>query len=113
MASSKELFSAKIRPQLSVLSDHVIKAETGGYYKFHGMFMYALQRLTFVAAFSHYLETETLLTWQEAAGGAYLGVGTEQGRGKFHLDLEDYLGGLILVGNELVKDLSEHLNRLP
>lgn len=89
------LFSSKIRPQLKAFAATLPSNE---YFRFHGMFWGVLQRLVFTAAMRHYLATETLLGREEAA--AALGIETDPKLG-FHLELEDYLGGLINTSNEL------------
>lgn len=67
------------------------------------MFNFALQRLAFAAALAHYLDKEELVTRGDVASDAWMGLAAEKGQGRFHLDLEDYLGGLILVSNELAR----------
>lgn len=70
------------------------------YYRFHGMFRETMQRLAFSAAMTKYLDTEALVTREEVAK-EFLGIVVNSKEG-FHLDLEDYLTGLILMSNELV-----------
>ena len=95
-------FAAKVRPQVASLASLVEAAGAGGpYHKYHGMFTHVMQRLVFSAALAHYFRGETLLAFADAAGPDWLDVKTDPGLG-FHLEVEDFLGGLILVSNELV-----------
>ncbi len=66
------------------------------------MFNFSLQRLAFSASFCHYLECERLVTREEVASDEYLGLAVDPKKG-FHLDLEDYLAGLILLSNEMAR----------
>ncbi|XP_017376172.2 translin-like [Cebus imitator] len=66
--------------------------------KFHEHWRFALQRLVFLAAFVVYLETETLVT-QEAVT-EILGIEPDREKG-FHLDIEDYLSGALILASEL------------
>lgn len=68
------------------------------------MFNFSLQRLCFGAAFVKYLEDETLITLEEIVSDQWLDIKGHHDKGKFHLDLEDYLAGVILLSNELVSN---------
>lgn len=96
-AEAKEIICSRGRPQLHKLAELVPRNQ---YYKFYPMFNYSLQRLSFSSAFAHYLECEGLLTKEEVASDTFLGLSPDPKQG-FHLDLEDYLAGLILLGNEM------------
>uniref|UniRef100_A0A3P9MFJ5 Translin n=1 Tax=Oryzias latipes TaxID=8090 RepID=A0A3P9MFJ5_ORYLA len=61
------------------------------YYRFHEHWRFVLQRLTFLAAFVVYLESENLVTREEVA--QILGIEVVREKG-FHLDIEDYLAGV-------------------
>ena len=97
ITQSKELFASKIRPQLAALAELI---PSNQYYRFNAMFCFPMQRFCYAAALTKYLETEKLILRDELAQD-YLGVKVDPKEG-FHLDLEDYLGGLILTSNELV-----------
>ncbi|XP_033625406.1 translin-like [Asterias rubens] len=68
------------------------------YYRFHDHWRFVSQRLSFVAALIIYLESEKLITREEAA--KFMGVSTKREDG-FHLDLEDFLQGLLQLASEL------------
>ena len=91
------LFEAKVRPQVATLASAIPEHQ---YHRFHQMFNWTLQRLVFAAAMTFYLEEEKLLQRSDAC--RVLGVKLDPAEG-FHLELEDYLGGLIQMSNELVK----------
>ena len=91
------LFETKIRPQIGIMSGAIPAHQ---YHRFHQMFNWTLQRLVFAAAMTFYLEKETLIQRPDAC--AYLGLKLDPADG-FHMELEDYLGGLIMMSNELVK----------
>ncbi|XP_059823640.1 translin [Hypanus sabinus] len=68
------------------------------YYRFNEHWRFVLQRLIFLAAFVVYLESETLVTREGVA--EILGIEVHRDKG-FHLDIEDYLSGLLILANEL------------
>ncbi|XP_062862371.1 translin isoform X2 [Trichomycterus rosablanca] len=68
------------------------------YYRFHELWRFVLQRFTFLAAFVVYLESESLVKREEVA--KILGVEVSRVNG-FHLDLEDYLAGILTLASEL------------
>ncbi|XP_049784919.1 translin [Schistocerca cancellata] len=68
------------------------------YYRFNDHWRYAVQRLAFLAALTIYLETGDLATRETVA--EILGLKTRRDAG-FHLDLEDYLMGLLQLSSEL------------
>ncbi|NXY63356.1 TSN protein, partial [Callaeas wilsoni] len=61
---------------------------------------FVLQRLVFLAAFVVYLESETLVTREAVA--EILGIEADRERG-FHLDIEDYLSGVLKLASELAR----------
>uniref|UniRef100_A0A674E7R6 Translin n=1 Tax=Salmo trutta TaxID=8032 RepID=A0A674E7R6_SALTR len=67
-------------------------------YKFHEHWRFVLQRLAFLAAFVVYLESESLVTREEVA--QILGIEVVREKG-FHLDVEDYLAGVLIMASEL------------
>ncbi|XP_013784756.1 translin-like [Limulus polyphemus] len=76
------------------------KVPSDQYYKFHDHWRFVSQRLTFVAALTVYLETESLIEREQAA--EMLGVEVDRTQG-FHLDLEDFLMGLLYLADELAR----------
>ena len=57
-----------------------------------------LQQLVFLVAFVTYLETEQLVSREEAAASLNLKTNWSEG---FHLDLDDYLIGVLNLASEL------------
>jgi len=68
------------------------------YYRFHDHWRFITQRLCFLSSLIHYLQTEQLLNRQQCA--TMLGVSAERSE-VFHLDIEDYLMGLLQLASEL------------
>nr|XP_039335962.1 translin-like isoform X2 [Saimiri boliviensis boliviensis] len=66
--------------------------------RFHEHRRFVLQRLVFLAAFVVYLETETLVTREAVT--EILGIEPDWEKG-FHLDVEDYLSGVLILASEL------------
>ncbi|XP_075037280.1 translin [Mixophyes fleayi] len=91
---AREHFST-VKTQLSTL---VTKFPTDQYYRFHDQWRFVLQRLVFLAAFLIYLEKEELVT-REAVTELF-GIECEREKG-FHLDIEDYLSGVLNLASEL------------
>ncbi|KAM9804549.1 translin [Neosynchiropus ocellatus] len=93
-SKARELFCA-VRTQISELKT---KFPSEQYYRFHEHWRFVLQRLVFLAAFVVYLETETLVKREQVAQILDIYVVREQG---FHLDVEDYLAGVLVMASEL------------
>ncbi|CAB4054763.1 Translin [Lepeophtheirus salmonis] len=93
-------FKTKVVTKYKELSE-VIPEEQ--YYKYSNMWQFTTQKLVFAAAVTHYLMKESLMTRDEAS--AKLGVDScSKNESKhFHLDLEDYFGGVIQMSNELAR----------
>ncbi|XP_072020881.1 translin-like [Amphiura filiformis] len=68
------------------------------YYRFHDHWRFVSQRLVFLSALIVYLETEQLISREEVAQILGISVKREDG---FHIDLDDYLQGLLTMANEL------------
>uniref|UniRef100_A0A8C7NU16 Translin n=2 Tax=Oncorhynchus mykiss TaxID=8022 RepID=A0A8C7NU16_ONCMY len=90
-AKAKELFCT----QLGELKN---KFPVEQYYRFHEHWRFVLQRLAFLAAFEVYLESASLMTRDEVA--QILGIEVVRKKG-FHLDVEDYLAGVLIMASEL------------
>ncbi|XP_069790882.1 translin [Narcine bancroftii] len=92
----------KAREYFDTVKTHLAELKTkfpaGQYYRFNEHWRFVLQRLIFLAAFVVYLESETLVTREDVAG--ILGIAVHRDKG-FHLDIEDYLSGLLILANEL------------
>ncbi|RLU22762.1 hypothetical protein DMN91_005040 [Ooceraea biroi] len=68
------------------------------YYRYHDQWRFVTQRLCFLAALVMYLEVKVLVTKETAA--SILGIHNNREDG-FHLDLEDFLLGLLQLSAEL------------
>lgn len=84
-----------IQKQVKRLAE-VISAEH--YYRYHDHWRYVFQRLAFLSALTVYLETGDLATREVVADMIGVKVKREDG---FHLDLEDYLMGLLQLSSEM------------
>lgn len=84
-----------VKNQYAVLNSKVPENQ---YYRFHDHWRFVTQRLAFLAALTVYLESQTLIQREEVA--EVLGVCVDQNQG-FHLDLDDYLTGLLMMADEL------------
>ncbi|XP_064646843.1 translin-like [Lineus longissimus] len=82
----------------SQYKDLGVKIPDGQYYRFHDHWRLVTQRLVFVTALVVYLESERLVTREETA--EMLGIHVDKAEG-FHIDLDDFLMGLLLVASEL------------
>jgi len=68
------------------------------YFKYADLYRWINQRFVFVAALLVYLESETMISKEDAA--KVIGISANRSD-KFYLDLEDYLSGLLQVAPEL------------
>uniref|UniRef100_A0A8I5TE01 Translin n=1 Tax=Pongo abelii TaxID=9601 RepID=A0A8I5TE01_PONAB len=92
----------KAREHFGTVKTHLTSLKTKfpaeQYYRFHEHWRFVLQRLVFLAAFVVYLETETLVTREAVT--EILGIEPDREKG-FHLDVEDYLSGVLILASEL------------
>ena len=93
-AAARELFK-DVRKKYSELAVVVPKEQ---YYRFHDQWRFVTQKLCFLASLIIYLEIKVLVTKETVA--EMLGVKNNRQDG-FHLDLEDYLMGLLQLSAEL------------
>ncbi|KAI4805362.1 translin [Pseudochaenichthys georgianus] len=93
-ARARELFCT-VR---TTIADLKTKFPMEQYYRFHEHWRFVLQRLVFLATFVVYLETEALVIREEVA--KILGIEVVREKG-FHLDVEDYLAGVLIMASEL------------
>lgn len=91
---AREHFST-VQTQLKELAT---KFPSEQYYRFHDQWRFVLQRLVFQAAFLVYLESEQLVTREAVC--EILGIEWDREKG-FHLDIEDYLSGVLNLASEL------------
>lgn len=85
----------EVKAGYSKLAEKIPKDQ---YYRFHDHWRFVIQRTSFLAAMLVYLEEERLASHEEVA--AIMGVSAERETG-FHLDLDDYLMGLLQLSSEL------------
>lgn len=95
VCKSTESHFETARKQFQELS---AKIPENQYYRFNDHWKYALQKLSFLSALVTYLKTEKLVSREETA--AMIGVKLQQAEG-FHMDLDDYLIGLLQMASEL------------
>ncbi|XP_062582455.1 translin-like [Saccostrea cucullata] len=95
ICKSTDPYFETARKQFQELSSKVAENQ---YYRFHDHWKFALQKLSFLSALVTYLRTEKLVTREETAG--MMGVKLKQEEG-FHMDLDDYLIGLLQMASEL------------
>uniref|UniRef100_T1JBZ9 Translin n=1 Tax=Strigamia maritima TaxID=126957 RepID=T1JBZ9_STRMM len=93
-AQARDLFE-KAKNKYKELSDKIPKEQ---YYRFHDHWRFANQRFVFLVATVVYLEHERLVTREEIADILGLSVRSDDG---FHLELDDYLMGLLSLASEL------------
>ncbi|KAK7495620.1 hypothetical protein BaRGS_00013067 [Batillaria attramentaria] len=88
------LFS-KVREQFAVLAEKIPASQ---YYRFNDIWRFVIQRLAYLAALKVYLMHERLAERQETADMLGVKVRREDG---FHMDLDDFLMGLLTMASEL------------
>ncbi|GIY14740.1 hypothetical protein CDAR_606901 [Caerostris darwini] len=76
------------------------KVPTDEFYRYHEHWRFVTQRLVFSAAFIVYLESKKLIEREEAA--EFLGVSADPAEA-FHVELDDFLIGLLLLAEELTR----------
>ncbi|KAL4228664.1 hypothetical protein ACF0H5_011709 [Mactra antiquata] len=74
------------------------KIPVNQYYRYNDQWRFSLQRLAFLSAYLTYLQSETLVTRESVA--QIIGVKVDRQDG-FHIDLDDYLMGLLQLASEL------------
>lgn len=93
-AKARELFE-EVRKQYAILAEIIPKDQ---YYRFNDQWRFVTQRLCFLASLMIYLEIKVLVTKETIA--EILGIKNNRKDG-FHLDLEDFLMGLLQLSTEL------------
>ncbi|XP_043671935.1 translin [Vespula pensylvanica] len=93
-AKARELFE-DVRKQYAKLVEVVPKDQ---YYRFNDQWRFITQRLCYLASLTVYLEVKVLVTKETVA--EILGIKNNREEG-FHLDLEDFLMGLLQLSAEL------------
>lgn len=95
-ARARELFE-EVRKHYAKLAEVIPKDQ---YYRFHDQWRFVTQRLCFLASLTIYLEVKILVTKETVA--EILGIKNNREDG-FHLDLEDFLMGLLQLSAELCR----------
>ncbi|GAB1599932.1 translin-like [Argonauta hians] len=90
-------YFTKIKEQYVNISNRVPEHQ---YYKYHDHWKFVSQRLSFLTAFLYYLENHSLIGFEHNAEMLGLEVNKMSG---FHLDLEDFLIGLLQMATELTR----------
>lgn len=80
------------------MADLAGKIPENQYYRYNDQWRFLMQRLAFLSAFLQYLQTESLVTREQTAALIGVKVNREEG---FHIDLDDYLMGLLQLASEL------------
>ncbi|CAC5406168.1 Translin [Mytilus coruscus] len=103
---------ARLKPEFTTVAEDMKKLAAiippNQYYRFHDHWKTVMQKLSFLTAFIKYLEKEELNTREEAA--KMVGVYTNREEG-FHMDLDDYLHGLLQLASELSRLAVNSVNR--
>ncbi|KAK7092974.1 translin-like [Littorina saxatilis] len=86
---------AKAKEQFSELAK---KIPDNQYYRFNDMWRFVIQRMAYLAALKVYLREDRLISQKETADMLGVKAGREDG---FHLDLDDFLMGLLTMASEL------------
>ncbi|KAL9966976.1 hypothetical protein ACROYT_G025127 [Oculina patagonica] len=102
-SSNVKKICAKSRQMLTVVKSQyanlVEKIPAGQYNRFCDHWRFVSQQFAFLGAFIVYLESDRLITRPELA--EMLGVQVQRSSDGFHIDLDDFLTGLLLLANEL------------
>ncbi|CAI9724949.1 translintranslin-like [Octopus vulgaris] len=90
-------YFSKIKEQYANIAS---KVPDNQFYRFHDHWRFVTQRLSFLAAFLFYLQHHGLICYEDTA--EMLGLKVDRKCG-FHLDLEDFLMGLLQMATELTR----------
>lgn len=93
---------SELRTQITVVRDILSEIKSRvprqDYYRYHDHWKFCVQNAVFLFGMVEFLEKEQLITREEAAAALGLHVNGIEG---FHLDLEDFLLGLLSMSKEL------------
>jgi len=95
LCGEADAFFTSVRSQYENLANLVPKDQ---YYRFHDHWRFVNQRLSFLSSLLIFLRTEQLSTREQAA--VVMGVSVKREDG-FHIDIEDFLMGLLNLVSEL------------
>lgn len=96
LIESESLYKEKGQPLIAAFAAQIPEDQ---FHKYYNMFNFTMTRLVYLAALIVYLKEDRLIERKETAED-WLNIGYDLKKG-FHLELEDYLGGLILLSNEM------------
>jgi len=94
----RKTLETEVRAQYALIAD---KIPQGQYYRYCDHWRFITQRLCFIASLLIYLETLNLATREQVANLLGLTQRGDSTTKTFHMDLEDYLHGLLQLGSEL------------
>ncbi|KAK6619946.1 hypothetical protein RUM43_011983 [Polyplax serrata] len=97
-AQCREIIERNVKPSYAELDQILLSNSSSQYYKYHDNWRYINQRMCFAISLITYLENGQLVTYEDVA--KILGIKCDREEG-FHLDLEDYLTGLLQLSSEL------------
>ena len=80
------------------LQQLIVRIPAGQYYRYHDHWRLVLQQFVFLVAFVTYLEKEELVSREDVATALGIKIIWNEG---FHLDLDDYLIGVLNLASEL------------
>ncbi|XP_052803250.1 translin-like [Mya arenaria] len=80
------------------MTNLAVKIPENQYYRYNDQWRFVMQRLAFLSAYLTYLQDESMISIQQVA--QIIGVKVVRTEG-FHIDLEDYLMGLLQLASEL------------
>ncbi|PAA52325.1 hypothetical protein BOX15_Mlig022141g1, partial [Macrostomum lignano] len=95
---------AALQPSIDLLAKLGQQMPAGTYYKYHQLWREPVQQLCMAVTFISFLESDRLLSLEDAASQLGMAGDSDGGGGStLHLDLEDYLFGLLLLASELAR----------
>ncbi|PAA56144.1 hypothetical protein BOX15_Mlig006593g1, partial [Macrostomum lignano] len=95
---------AALQPSTDLLAKLGQQMPAGTYYKYHQLWREPVQQLCMAVTFISFLESDRLLSLEDAASQLGMAGDSDGGGGStLHLDLEDYLFGLLLLASELAR----------
>jgi len=89
-----------LQPVKEWMGKLILKVPQNDFYRYHGMWQTAFTKLCFLSSFIIFLESDMETMATKASVAEMLGLKTERQDG-FHLELDDYLLGLLFMVNEL------------
>lgn len=94
----RKTLETEVRSQYAIIAE---KIPQGQYYRYSDHWRFITQRLCFIASLLIYLESQSLATREQVADLLGLASKGDSTTKTFHLELEDYLHGLLQLASEL------------